>query len=636
MRLSKTLGAIGVGLGVLAWSFAAAADPLPTSAEHVDTPGRSVGSDDTADAIVVNPANLAFLPAAELRYTYVYCPPDTEKVGCGHALEVGTPLFFGLATGLRVDLVQPPWGGPPGEGMGFPYRGSDYAWLTWALAGKLGERAAFGASIDHSYSPNGYVNGLTGLTAALTWRPNTHFGFAAVAHDFNRPSSSIPFAPPGSPCTEVNGTCLPVLDGKYDLAMAFRPTGRRDVDVDFELRYWQGLDQWTPRGTLAFDVPSVGRVFTSVEVANLANDHFRGTMGTAGIELHWGGLSAGGGALFGDGLGAAGDAAGYGTLAIAGYTQPGIPLPSRAVWIRLEETPGTRAHVALLRKLWKLADESDVSAVTLVLRAEPASSFAHAEELADAVRLLRAHHKKVLCSLEDAQSRALYVCANADRTVVSPAGGVRYAGLRSQYIYLKGLLDKIGVKAEFVRIGPHKTAPEQFTNEHAGEVAAQDHQDLLRQIESVFVRNLAIYRHMDEGRIREETRRGPFVAEEAKAAGFVDGFAFDDELEHATQELVGRKLWYQKYSDETRAPSTFASRGKLAILYLDGDIVDGRSQHSPLLDMKLVGSYSMEDQIKHLREDPTVRAVVLRIESPGGSSLASDVMWRELRLLAKA
>ena len=242
----------------------------------------------------------------------------------------------------------------------------------------------------------------------------------------------------------------------------------------------------------------------------------------------------------------------------------------------------------------------------------------------------------MLCSFEDAGSRALYVCANADRIVVTPAGGVRYAGLRSQYIYLKGLLDKLGIKGDFIRIGPHKTAPEQFTNEHAGPVAAQDHEEMLAQQEAIFVRNLALYRHMDEARFREVTRTGPFVAEEAKAAGLVDGFAFDDELERATKELAGHTVQYDEYQEETKAPSTFASRDKIALLYLEGDIVDGRSQHIPLVDMKLVGSYSMQDQIKKLREDNSIRAVVLRIESPGGSSLASDVMWRELSLLAKA
>ena len=212
---------------------------------------------------------------------------------------------------------------------------------------------------------------------------------------------------------------------------------------------------------------------------------------------------------------------------------------------------------------------------------------------------------------------------------------MRYAGLKAQYIYLKGLLDKLGIRAQFIRVGPHKTAPEQFTNEHAGPVAAADHEDLLAQQEAVFVRNESLYRHLSEERIREETRHGPFVAQEALQAGFVDSLAFDDEVERATKDLAGRNLPYEKYDDVTRAPSTFAGRPKVAILYLEGDIVDGRSQHVPLVDMRLVGSYSFADTVKQLRDDSSVRAVVLRIESPGGSSLASDVMWRELQLLAK-
>jgi protease-4 len=623
---ARTIGSIFVGLLGLAESRALA-DPFPTSAEHVATPGRSVSADDTSDAIVLNPANLAWLPAPEGRWTWVNCPNDAVKVGCGHAWQVATPLWFGLSTGLRVDLVQPPWG-PPGVGVGFPYRDFDYVWVTWGLATRLGEHAAFGVSLERSYSQNAYVEGLFGITAAVSWRPDPHFGFAAVARDFNRPSPTPVPSPPGGN--------LPVLDARYALAVAVRPTGRRDLDVGFEVQYWQGSDQWTPRATLGIDVPSFGRLLGEVEVAQLADDSRRGVIGTAGLELHFAGLGAGGGALLGDGLGSAGTVAEYVTASIAGYSQPGLPRPARAVWIRLEGTPSTRGHVDLLRKLWALAEDRTTEAVALVLRAEPASSFAHAEELADALRVLRARHKKVLCSFEDAGAKALYVCANADRVLVTPGGGVRYAGLASQYIYLKGLLDKVGVRAEFVRVGPHKTAPEQFTNEHGGPVAAADYEDILRNQEAVFVRNMSLYRHMSEQRIREETRKGPFVAAEAKQAGFVDGFAFDDEIERATKELVGHDVRYVKYEDETKAPKAFGSPPKVAILYLDGDIVDGRSQHVPLLDMRLVGSYSMAETIRQLREDATVRAVVLRIESPGGSSLASDVMWRELVLLGKA
>lgn len=624
-----TLGLVALALLASLHRLAAASEPYPTSAEHVDTPGRSIATDDTTDAVVLNPANLAWLPAPELRWTWVNCPDEAVKVGCGHAWAAGTPLIFGLSTALRVDLVQPPWGSSLTEGVPFPYRTSDYVWVTWALATKLGDNAAFGFSLQRSYSQDPYVDGLFGISAGLSWRPDTHIAFAGVARDFNRPRADL--LPPQPPSTDS----LPILDGRYGLALSVRPTGRRAIDIGLSAQYWQGANQWTEGGTLGVDVPDVGRIYAGVQLAHLPSDERRAVVGSAGLEVHFLGLGAGGGALFGDGLGGSGTAAEYVTASITGYRQPGIPRPVRAVWIRLETTPSTRGHVALLRELWGLARARDVGAVTLVLRAEPANSFAHAEELADAIRLIRAYGKKVLCSWEDAGPKALYTCASADRIVVTPAGGVRYAGLKAEYIYLKGLLDKLGIRADFVRIGPHKTAPEQFTNEHAGPVAREDHLDILRQQEAVFDRNLSLYRHMSEERAHEIARQGPFVATEARTAGLVDGLVFDDELDRATKELVGHAIAYRKYDHETLAPDSFGSRGRVALVYLDGDIVDGRSATIPLLDMHLVGSYSMADAIREARDDSTVRAVVLRIESPGGSSLASDVMWRELSLLAK-
>lgn len=630
MRVTR-VRVFGSTLALLAGMGAAQpahADPLPESAEHVVSQGRSLVTDDTAEALVLNPANLAWLPAPEMRFDWVGCPASAVKIGCGTALGLATPLFWGLATSLRLELVTPSVGDGT-WGNGFPYAGYQYAWLSWGLAGHLGEHTSWGFAYDHSYSNDSYVDSLNALTLALSFRPNTHFAFSAVARNFNRPSQQI------IPALTAGGIAAPVLDGQYGFGMALRPTGRRTFELGVEARYWQGIDQWTERGTVGVDVPGFGRVFGSAEIANLGNDTHRGVVGTAGVELHWGGLSAGGGALFGSGLGNSSTVGEYGTIAFAGYTQPGIPNVSHAVWIRLESTPGNRGHVALLRKLWKIAEQPDVDAVTLILRAEPVDSFAHAEELADALRVLRAHKKKVLCSLEDAGARSLYVCANADRIVLAPGGALRYAGMRSQYIYLRGLLDKLGIKADVVRIGPHKSAAEQFTNEHAGPVAAQDHEDLLLQQAAVFDRNLSLYRHMPEERVREVTLKGPFYAAEAKEAGLVDGFAFDDELERATRELVGHEVSYVEYQDETRAPSTFAGRDKIGLLYFDGDMVDGRSQHIPLLDMRLVGSYTMQEQIKKLREDPSIKAVVLRIESPGGASMGADIEWRELQLLAK-
>ena len=215
--------------------------------------------------------------------------------------------------------------------------------------------------------------------------------------------------------------------------------------------------------------------------------------------------------------------------------------------------------------------------------------------------MLKAHGKKVICSFEDAGPKALYACASATRIVINPAGGLRYSGLKTTHMYLAGLLGKIGVKAEFVRIGAHKGAPEQFMNEHASDVARADQEDMLRQHEAVFARNMALYRNIPEDKFREISAKGPFVASEARDAKLVDGYAFDDELERVTQDVVGRKVGYKKFSQEKLAPKHFGTRSRIGLLYVDGDIVDGRSQTVPLLDMKLVGSYTIAESSQAAR-----------------------------------
>jgi protease-4 len=124
------------------------------------------------------------------------------------------------------------------------------------------------------------------------------------------------------------------------------------------------------------------------------------------------------------------------------------------------------------------------------------------------------------------------------------------------------------------------------------------------------------------------------VAGEARDAGFLDGFAYDDELERVSQELAGKHVAYDKWEDETTTHDTFGPKKKVAVLYVDGDMVNGRSSRIPLIDMRLVGGYTVAEAAKRLKDDNEIKSVVLRIESPGGSTLAAELMWRELSLLA--
>ncbi len=623
----------GAAIAAVLFSGVARADsPEPQRAQRLDSFGRSAASEDGVEALRLNPANLGWLPSWELRYVGVNCD-GTDKINCGDVLEAATPLWFGFSTAARVDYVMTPGTATPENAL---YQNTSYTWLTWGLAWKYGDALSFGASIQGAFSGSALYSGLFGISVGASLRPDPHVGLSLVVQDLNRMKSApLP-----------NGQ--PLLDRSYTAAAAFRPTGKRNIEIALDVRYLEGAaavtspqaptpgngDLWLPRASVAVDIPNVGRARGDVEISHIENDSLRSFTASVGLELALGHFTAGGGAMFGSGLGGH-DFGEFGTISYSGVKQPGLPAPLRVVKMRIEKTPGTRGHVALLRRLWRLAETGDVGAVVLELRTEPAESYAHAEELADAFRVLRARGKKVLCSLEDNGAKSLYVCANADRIVVNPAGGIRYSGLRSQFYYLAGLLEKLGIKAQFVKIGAHKSAPEQFENEHASPVAAADHEDYLRNVEAVFVRNLANGRHMTEEQVRAATLKGPFIAKEAIDAHFVDGTAFDDELDRVAREMVGKPVSIEKYEDPTDAPRAFGSHSKVAVLYVDGDMVDGRSQTIPLLDMKLCGSYTIADTARALKDDPTIKAVVLRIESPGGSSMAADVMWREIRLLAE-
>jgi hypothetical protein len=327
-------GRIGlVGFAALAMPRLAAADAFPPRAERILSPGRSAAAEDSAEALVLNPANLANLPGSEFRWTGVNCP-DTRKVGCGHAFDLATPLFWGLSTGFRLDYVM-----PPATAL-FPFASRDYAWLTWALAYKLSERLQLGASVEWSYSGNPYTDGLFGLTVGASYRMNSHFGLALVAQDFNGPSSqNLPFKD------------YPVMDRTFVAAAVFRPTGTRAIELGVEGRYFDGIDQARPRANLGVDIPGVGRIRGDIEIQHLGNDDRRGILATAGAEIYLNHLSAGGGALFGNGLGDVNSVGEYATASITSYRLPGVPRPDRAVSIRLESTPGTRTHVRLLRRL---------------------------------------------------------------------------------------------------------------------------------------------------------------------------------------------------------------------------------------------------------------------------------------------
>ncbi|HXS15699.1 MAG TPA: signal peptide peptidase SppA, partial [Polyangiaceae bacterium] len=143
---------------------------------------------------------------------------------------------------------------------------------------------------------------------------------------------------------------------------------------------------------------------------------------------------------------------------------------------------------------------------------------------------------------------------------------------------------------------------------------------------------IAADRKQSLAKLRSTVEKGPFTAAEAKVAGLVDGFAFDDMLEEKVSDLAHDDLAFEKPTRAKGKSERFGPTKRIAIVYVEGDMVDGRSSSIPFLNIHTAGSYTIAESLKHVREDPSVGAVVLRIETGGGSAMAADIIWREVQL----
>ncbi|APR84000.1 signal peptide peptidase SppA [Minicystis rosea] len=344
------------------------------------------------------------------------------------------------------------------------------------------------------------------------------------------------------------------IERSWTWGLGGRPLGSRLLEAAWDLTYLERSKAFSGHGMLAVDVPRIGRIRGDLTILP---DHDRRFLAAAGVEVNVDRVQVSGGGVFGNAVGGRAGAGLYAGAAIRSFREPGLRLPAKVVRIKINGTPGVRGNTRLLRKLWRLAEDPEVEGVVLQMRSEPASSLAHAEEVADAVRLLRQHGKKVMCHLEDAGGKALFVCSQADRTAMNPAGGLRFAGISSSYYYFGGLLKKLGVRADFVRIGAHKLAAEQLTMDRGSDVAQVDHQELVDQLSQVYVHDIAQGRGLSEAEVAKRIAKGPFIASEARAAHFVDAFAYDDEIERFASEVMERPVRLSDDSSTPRAPTAW-------------------------------------------------------------------------------
>lgn len=618
-----------MGASVISTSFGAAGQSFTGRPSRLIVPEGNVVSTDNEEAIRLNPANLAFMPGYEIRYRGTFLRDDAvvpwNGNSIGIALQQGdilgglesgllrVDLPFSIAAGLQFDMVVPPGGSQ------FP-KDATYQWLTIAVALAPHRTFSIGGSYQISFSSDLRAKGFNTFSAGVSYRPWSVLGFSVVAEDIGDPTNDFRI----------------VLPSLYHAAFALRPWSTSSIEAAVDFQWMPFASDWGYRANVGVDVGPWARAQLMFAQMATGDDADIAALLGGEFDLSWseGNVQIGAGGLFGDALTPETFAGGYVTGAVRGWrSNIGVDFHF-SVRIRIEETPDSRGHVEILRRLWAAADDPAIDGVVFEARAKPATSLAAIEELRDAFHYIRQRGKKVICSMEDAGGPSLYLCAAADRSYINPSGSIEFAGLSSHYLYFRDLLHQLGIRAEFVRAGAEKAAPEALVRSGPTDVANAAHARLLREFEAELASGIAQGRDIKPEAMRTLLIRGPYMAREAVEDGLVDDYAFDDQLPAKLGEILGHETDVVDYY-APRAPTRFRAAQAIAIIHVDGEMVSGQSHELPFIRYKLSGSYTLARAIRQATARSDIGAIVLRIDTPGGSAMAADVVWREVELAAR-
>ena len=298
-------------------------------------------------------------------------------------------------------------------------------------------------------------------------------------------------------------------------------------------------------------------------------------------------------------------------------------------YIRGVRMPTVRSIVENLRKA---AVDARVHGVLLKPTGFESPFWGKVQEIRDAVLDFRKSGKPVYAYVEYGGDREYYLATAADKVFLMPSAALDLTGVATYELFLRGTLDKIGAFPDLHHIGQYKTATNTFTEK--GYTAAHKEMDesLNRDLYEQIVRGIADGRKKNEADIRRALDDGPFLPEEALRAGLVDDLAYEDQVDDKLRTGNTRQRFDGDDYARVSASSVGLNRGpRIAVIYATGAIVGGKSGYDPL-NGPVLGADTLIDYIRQVRKDSLVRAIVLRIDSPGGSASASDAIWRELTL----
>jgi len=582
-------------------------------------PTTPLAGEHDARAVVANPGGLALVRGSEFALALALEDPAVAT-GAGQgfggfwAQSIGGRLIPRFGVGVGLEWLRPSRGRldpDPHE----PFR------LTVGLAAPLGASAGFGAAWHHFHA-DGALSGVDAFDLGVSLRLGSYLAAGATLRDLA--TSDVGGAP---------------VQRRYEAEVALRPLGNDRLDAGFGGRIGEtrgDVDGWiraslrVARGVyLHGEIES--RALHVLDASSVGIDDHGGRelRATLGIELSFGAVGATtlATALRDD----AGKTRALGGTAILRLSSRGAPsvfgTPDHIERVELSGAIAARQLTALVVRLRAIARDPTARAVVVTFDGVSAG-WAALDELRDELVRIRAARKKVFAYMVSGTARDYYVASAADKIYVDPAGGLRLVGMAGTTMYFRGTFEQFGVVPQFEKIAEYKSAPEQFTEAGPTEAAARMRGELFDSLWDRWVAAVADARHLTRDQVTALVDGGPYTAGDlANDTRLVDAVAGPDRISQLVLHEIGEIL--PVGGPAVERPERWQPPG-IAIVYVEGDITDGKSQSMPLLGQSLAGSETLIEALAQARADPRIGAIILRIDSPGGSALASELIAREV------
>ena len=270
------------------------------------------------------------------------------------------------------------------------------------------------------------------------------------------------------------------------------------------------------------------------------------------------------------------------------------------------------------------------------------TGLANLQEIRQALQRFGETGKTIIAYDMDWTEREYYLGSVADEIVINPLGALELNGLSSQTLFLSGALDKFGIGVQVTRVGKYKSAVEPFTQEKMSPENRQQTLQLLQNIWDEYLQTIAKSRKYTKQQLQAIVdNKGMLMANDALNSKLVDKVVYYDEVLTKLKELTGKKeedktftqISLNNYSKVAKVAQTLSknvkSNNKIGVVYAQGEIVNGTG--TP----REIGGDRLAKELRRLRLDDKVKAVVLRVNSPGGSASASEVIGREVKLISE-